>query len=247
MTAARRRRSALLLAAVLLSGGCGAPAAPDRAAATPPSPSTPPPTTAPPTTPPLAAPRTEPSPPPATTAPAPDVYAFTRAGMLSPAVAGHRHLVYVPNLDDSTVTVIDQADLRVVDTLEVGRQPQHVVPSWDLRTLWVNNNRGDSLTPIDPVTGRVRGPARPTRDPYNLYFTPDGTAAMVMAEALGSIDFYDPQTFTPQSRLPLEARCRGVNHLDFSPDGSYAIATCEFSGQLVKIDVAQRGCWATWS
>ena len=31
--------------------------------------------------------------------------------------------------------------------------------------------------------------------------------------------------------------CAGVNHLDFSPSGSYAIASCEFSGQLLKVDV----------
>ncbi len=169
-----------------------------------------------------------------------DVYAHTRAGMLSPAVAGQPALVYVPDLSSGTVTVIDQASLQVVDTLRVGREPQHVVPSWDLQTLWVNNNRGNSLTPIDPRTGKVAGPATPVADPYNLYFTPDGSAAMVMAEAHGEIDFYDPHTFARQSALPLDSRCRGVNHVDFSADGSYFLATCEFSGQLVKVDTARR-------
>lgn len=177
-----------------------------------------------------------PGPPP----PAVDVYGHTRAGMLSPAVAGDRELVYVPNLGDGTVSVIDQASLKVVDLLKVGREPQHVVPSWDLRTLWVNNNRSNTLTPIDPRTGRPAGPAVPVADPYNLYFTPDGTAAMVMAEARQEIDFYDPHTFAAQPRLKLDQRCRGVNHVDFSADGSYFIATCEFSGQLVKVDVARR-------
>lgn len=172
--------------------------------------------------------------------PTTDVYAHTRAGMLSPATAGARALVYVPNLADGTVSVIDQASMRVVDLLRVGREPQHVVPSWDLQTLWVNNNRGHSLSPIDPRTGKLAGPAVSVRDPYNLYFTTDGASALVMAEAIGEIDFYDPHSFAEQARLRLDPRCRGVNHVDFSPDGSYFIATCEFSGQLVKVDVAGR-------
>jgi len=221
------RTAVLAVAVALLCGGCrskppdGLAAAPSMVSATP-------------------APQLPPATPATTPRGSVDIYAHTRAGMLSPAVAGDPALVYVPNLADGTVSVIDQASLRVVDLLKVGREPQHVVPAWDLRTLWVNNNRGNSLTPIDPRTGRLAGPAVPVGDPYNLYFTPDGTSAVVMAEARHEIDFDDPHTFAEQSRLTLDGRCRGVNHVDFSADGRYFIATCEFSGQLVKVDVASR-------
>jgi YVTN family beta-propeller protein len=216
-----------LLAVAALVGSCSSAGPAGRVAASPTAPAT------------VRSPEPPPAAPVAGTSAA-DVYAHTRAGMLSPAVAGERALVYVPNLADGTVSVIDQATLQVVDTLKVGREPQHVVPSWDLQTLWVNNNRGNSLSPIDPRTGALAGPPLPVRDPYNLYFTPDGRSAMVMAEALREIDFYDPHTFVLQSRLPLDKRCTGVNHLDFAADGSWFVATCEFSGQLVKVDVASR-------
>jgi YVTN family beta-propeller protein len=175
--------------------------------------------------------------PPATAPSGVDVYAHTRVGMLSPAVAGDLPLVYVPNLDDGTVTVIDQNTLKVIDTIRTGAQPQHVVPSWDLKTLWVNNNAGNSLSPIDPRTGKLAGPSIPVEDPYNLYFTPDGKYAMVMAEALHRVDFRDPHTFALLHSLDVGTLCEGVNHADFSPDGTYAIATCEFAGRLVKIDL----------
>jgi YVTN family beta-propeller protein len=145
--------------------------------------------------------------------------------------------VYVPNLGDGTVTVIDQQTLKVIDTYATGAQPQHVVPSWDLTTLWVNNDASNSLTPIDPVTGRPRGPSISVTDPYNLYFTSDGTRAMVMAEALHRVDFRDPRTFRLLKSLDVGETCAGVNHADFSADGSYAIATCEYSGRLVKINL----------
>jgi YVTN family beta-propeller protein len=166
-----------------------------------------------------------------------DVYAHAHAGMLSPVVRDDPALVYVPNLGDGTVTVIDQHTLRVVSTFRTGRQPQHVVPAWDLRTLWVNNNSGNSLSPIDPRTGRLAGPAVPVADPYNLYFTPDGAYAMVIAEANHHIDFRDPHTMALRHSLDVGTDCAGVNHVDFSVDGSYAIATCEFAGRLVKIDI----------
>ncbi|WP_163554031.1 YncE family protein [Candidatus Frankia alpina] len=169
-----------------------------------------------------------------------DVYAHARAGMLSPIVKADPSLVYVPNLADGTVSVIDQQSLRVVATYRTGRAPQHVVPSWDLRTLWVNNNLGNSLSPIDPRTGRLAGPAVPVTDPYNLYFTPDGANAMVIAEAIHRIDFRDPHTFALRHSLDVGSLCAGVNHVDFSPDGTYAIATCEFASRLVKIDLVHQ-------
>ena len=100
-----------------------------------------------------------------------------RPASLGPAVAGALARVYVPNRAANTVSVIDPETLKVIDTFKVGVNPQHVVPSWDLRTLWVANNaegRTDgSLTPIDPKTGKP-GKSIAVDDPYNMYWTPDG-------------------------------------------------------------------------
>jgi YVTN family beta-propeller protein len=35
-------------------------------------------------------------------------------------------------------------------------------------------------------------------------------------------------------------QCRGLDHMEFTVDGRYMIATCEFSGHLVKVDVQAR-------
>jgi YVTN family beta-propeller protein len=145
--------------------------------------------------------------------------------------------VYVPNMGSNTVTVIDPATFQVIATVPVTRGPQHVVPSWDLRTLWVNNNVGNTLTPIDPSTGTFGTPV-PVDDPYNLYFTPDGKFAVVMAEARRQIVFRDPRTMAVAKTL--DVGCAGVNHADFSPDGRYFIATCEYSGELIKVDTVRQ-------
>jgi YVTN family beta-propeller protein len=171
-----------------------------------------------------------------------NLYGEAGANHMSPAVGGALPRVYVPNLRSDDVYVIDPTTFKVVDKYPVGRSPQHIVPAWDLKTLWVTNNaegRTDgSLTPIDPMTGKP-GKAIAVDDPYNMYFTPDGKEAIVVAEAHARLDFRDPHTMQLKSSLDVPD-CKGINHADFSIDGKYAIFTCEFGGKLAKIDMVNR-------
>lgn len=171
-----------------------------------------------------------------------NLYSETRSDKVSAVVAKHLQRVYVPNRSSNDVWVIDPATLKVIDKFRVGVNPQHVVPSWDLKTLWVNNNaegRNDgSVTPIDPVTGKP-GKSIPVDDPYNMYFTPDGNAAIVVTEARKRLDFRDPHTMAMKYSVETP-NCSGINHADFSIDGRYAIFTCEYGGSIAKIDLVEK-------
>jgi YVTN family beta-propeller protein len=171
-----------------------------------------------------------------------NIFSETTPSHIAPEVVKDPTRVYVPNLRSNDVYVIDPSSFRVIDRFPVGRSPQHVVPSWDLRTLWVTNNAegrlDGSLTPIDPRAGRP-GKEIAVDDPYNLYFTPDGQSAIVVAEAHKRLDFREPHTMALQASLDAP-ECRGINHADFSIDGRYAIFTCEFGGRIAKIDTAER-------
>ncbi|MGB2880163.1 MAG: hypothetical protein WBC08_00130 [Rhodoferax sp.] len=172
-----------------------------------------------------------------------NLYADTASSQMSAAVKGDLERIYVPNLRGNSVTVIDPVAMKVVDQFKVGRSPQHVVPSWDLRTLWVANNaertNEGSLTPIDPRTGKPSGPSVKVDDPYNMYFSPDGKSAIVVAEARHRLDFRDPKTMALQYSIDVP-QCGGINHADFSIDGRFAMFTCEFNGSVAKIDLVER-------
>ncbi|HLI84968.1 MAG TPA: cytochrome D1 domain-containing protein [Bryobacteraceae bacterium] len=166
-----------------------------------------------------------------------DIYAADRPNQLSPVVRDFVPRVYVPNTVSNTVDVIDPATYKVVDHFSVGRLPQHVTPSWDLKTLWVLNDRGNSLTRIDPRTG-AKKETIPVLDPYNMYYTPDGKYAIVVAEQRERLEFYNARTMKLEHQLWVN--CKGVDHMDFTADGRYLIASCEFGHALVKVDVAKQ-------
>jgi len=133
-----------------------------------------------------------------------NLYSETAAAKLSPALANVPARVYVPNVKSDEVHVIDPVTFKVIDRFKVGKNPQHVVPSWDLTTLWVTNNaegRTDgTLTPIDPISGKP-GKDVVVDDPYNMYFTPDGTSAVIVAEAMKRLDFRDAKTMALQGSV----------------------------------------------
>ena len=170
-----------------------------------------------------------------------NVYAAAGPGKLADAVKAFPARVYVPNSKSDTVDVIDPATFKIVGHFALPKhtkrllEPQHIVPSWDLKKLWVAEDLGDQLTLIDPATGKM-GESIHVDDPYNMYYTPDGKYAVVMAEREKRIDFRDAQTMKVVKRLSVN--CDGVNHADFTPDGRFMIATCEFSSELIKVDVA---------
>ena len=224
-----RAASRTALLGVLLASACGSGAAAPRAGApTPTGPASPSPTV-------LAGPTGSPAATPGSRVR--DLYAADRPGLLSAQARLAKPLIYVPDSNDATVHVIDPATYRVIRVERVGALPQHVTPSYDLRTLFVDNDKGNTLTPIDPRTGRFGRPV-PVADPYNLYFTADGRHAVVVAEALRRLDFRDPHTLALQHSLRVP--CAGIDHADFSPDGTHALFSCEFSGQMLWVDMVHQ-------
>jgi DNA-binding beta-propeller fold protein YncE len=171
-----------------------------------------------------------------------NVYSEDVAGRISPAADGALVRIYAPNNLTGKVDVIDPETFHVVDSFAAGKSPQHVVPSWDLQTLWVTSDVSGPgakglLTPIDPKTGKPGTPIE-VPDAYNMYFTPDGRSAIVVAEAMRRLEFRNPKTMEMQGVIDVPL-CAGINHADFALDGSYAIFTCEFGDSLAKIDLVK--------
>jgi YVTN family beta-propeller protein len=164
-----------------------------------------------------------------------NIYAANRPGELSPAVAQFPTRIYVPNSGSNSVDVIDPVSFKIVEHFAVGRQPQHITPSYDLKRLWVLADLGDSATEIDPATSK-KGKTIWVKDPYNMYYTPDGRFAVVVAEREARLNFLNPSTMKLVESVKVP--CRGIDHMDFTANGRFLIASCEFAASLVKVDVS---------
>ncbi len=167
-------------------------------------------------------------------APAENVYAATMTPEVREDLADIPERVYVPNVIDGTVSVIDPYTFEIVDSYEVGELPFHVTPSWDMKRLYVNNEASGTFTVIDPLTGRPSGTIE-APFPYNFYYTPDGEKAIVVAERLQTLEFRDPGTWELLGSVYIP--WPGVDHMDFSADGRYLLASSEWSGVVSKVDV----------
>ena len=162
-----------------------------------------------------------------------NVYAATMTSEVKDSLADVPERVYVPNVIDGTITVIDPATFKVVDTYPVDQLPYHVTPSWDMSQLLVNNEESSTFTVIDPETGRPSGTVS-VPFPYNFYYTPDGKTAIVVVERLQTLEFHDTDTWELKGSVYIP--WPGVDHLDFSKDGDYFLASSEYSGVVSKID-----------
>jgi YVTN family beta-propeller protein len=167
-----------------------------------------------------------------------NVYSEITPDKLQSRFADVEHRVFVPNGMSNTVTVINAKTRTVTGTFRTQREPQHIVPAYDMNTLWVLNNQGYDVIPVNPITGTPGAPIK-VADPYNLYFSPDGKFAIVVAEAFRRLDFYTAD-FSQRVGELVVPECAGINHGDWSADGSYALFTCEFNGNLAKIDIPNR-------
>jgi DNA-binding beta-propeller fold protein YncE len=165
-----------------------------------------------------------------------NVYADAGANMLNDVTRTAKPLVYVPHTKSGDVWVIDPTTFAVVGKYPVGVEIQHVVPSHDMRTLYATDDLGNTLTPFDPTTGKP-GPRIPVIDPYNMYYSPDGRSAIVVAEARRRLVWYDPKTWQVQGET-LTPNCAGIDHADFTPNGRIGVFTCEFDGRVAVVDIA---------
>lgn len=164
-----------------------------------------------------------------------DVYSQATAERPSPAVAGVPAYVYVPTYDAATVLVIDQETFEVVAMYPIGGSLiERVVPSLDLSVLYATASDTNRLVPFDPTTGEPTGEELTIEAPYNVYFTPGGRRAVVIAKSLDRIDYYHPAMWAPMGSVTTP--CDGPSHAAWSADGSFFVVTCEFSGDIIRLD-----------
>ncbi len=148
------------------------------------------------------------------------VYAYDGANRLTGAARLAKPLVYVPNSESDTVDVIDPRTYQVDRALRRRRAPAARRPGLGPADALRHERHGQQPDADRPAHREAGAADIPVDDPYNMYFTPDGRYAIVVAERLRRLDFRDAHTFRAAPLLPVP--CAGIDHMDFTADGRFA-------------------------
>ena len=146
-------------------------------------------------------------------------------------------IVFVLNSRDASVSKIDQTRYGEIGRIEVGREPHHLYPTPDGRSLIVANAISDELHLLDPVTGQLQRRIERIDDPYQIGFSPDNRWFVVAALRLDRVDVYRHEG----GELKLAARIdapKAPSHLWFSADSRFVFVTLQQSDEVAAIDLA---------
>lgn len=142
--------------------------------------------------------------------------------------------VVVLNSGDGTVSVIDRATRKVVDTFPVGKEPHHLIPNLKDDELVVANAISNDLVFLNPLTGEIKRRLPRISDPYQLGYSPDGKWFVAISLRLDRVDIYSLPNYELKSRI---ATAKTPSHVAFSGDSRFAYVTMQDSDELVAIDL----------
>jgi len=144
--------------------------------------------------------------------------------------------VYVLNSRDASVSLIDKAARTESRRITVGKEPHHLYPTPDGKSLIVGNAMSDDLVFFDPVTAEVQRRIASIDDPYQLGFSPDTRWFVTAALRLDRVDLYRYEG----GELKLAKRLsipKAPSHIWFSADSSTVFATLQDSNEIVAISL----------
>ncbi|GGX85312.1 beta-propeller fold lactonase family protein [Massilia dura] len=162
--------------------------------------------------------------------------ATSLTGVLA-AQAVHANVVVVLNSRDATVQLLDQKSYRSLQTFPVGKEPHHLMPTPDNKSVIVASSMGNELVFLDPKSGQVQRRIKDVLDPYQIGFTPDQKYFVSTALRLDHVDLYryNGRDFTLTKRIPLP---KLPSHVAFDAKSTMAFVTQQGSDQVSAIDLA---------
>ena len=150
--------------------------------------------------------------------------------------------VIVLNSGEGTVSIIDRATRKVVDTYPVGKEPHHLMPVLNKDDeLVIANSASNDLVFLNPLTGEVKRRLPRISDPYQLGYSPDGKWFVSVSLRLDRVDIYAMPNYELKARI---ATKKTPSHVAFSNDSRFAYVTMQDSDELVALDLGtQKEAW----
>src|SRR5450830_1483866 len=146
-------------------------------------------------------------------------------------------VVVVLNSGDASVTLLDQATYKEINTFSVGKEPHHLMATPDNKSLIVASATGNQLIFLDPRTGEIQRQLRGIIDPYQIGFSPDQKWFVANGLRLDRVDVYryDGRDLELAKRVRL---AKTPSHIAFDAASTTAFITQQGSNEISAIDLA---------
>ena len=138
------------------------------------------------------------------------------------------------NSGDGTLSLIDTETYRVVGKTQVCKEPHHLMPSPDDKSVIVACAASNQLVFFDPLTGKEQKRIRDISDPYHLGFSPDRKLFVSNSLRLDRVDFYDTADFKLKARVHAP---RTPSHMAFDAAGEMVFITLQDSNEVMAISL----------
>ncbi len=162
-----------------------------------------------------------------------------KAGLLWPVFASAQNgVAVILNSRDASVSLIDTKTYLEVGRVDVGKEPHHLYPTADGKSLIVANAASDDLHYLDPLSGQIQKRIRLIGDPYQIGFSPDQKWFVAAALRLNRVDLYSNigGELKIVKRIPI---ARAPSHIWFSADSRFVFVTLQESDEVAAIDLTK--------
>jgi YVTN family beta-propeller protein len=150
--------------------------------------------------------------------------------LLAMPLAAATSLIYVLNNAGTTISVIEPATNKIVQTIQGIEVPEGAQFSPDGSRIYVTNGADDFLDVLDRKTGKPIKRVPISGHANNLAVTPDGKRVLIcIAELPGALDIIDTTSLERIKTIRMKSR---LHNIVVTADGKYAVAGST-AGQFV--------------
>jgi YVTN family beta-propeller protein len=154
--------------------------------------------------------------------------------LAAPALSAPLGVALALNSADGTISLIDTETYKVIGKTIACKEPHHLMPSPDDKSVIVACSASNQLVFFDPLTGKEQKRVRNISDPYQIGFSPDNKWFVSNSLRLDRVDIYNASDFTLKARLHAP---RTPSHMAFDAASEFVFVTLQDSNEVMAINL----------
>ena len=161
--------------------------------------------------------------------------------LLCSSLNAYAGLAIALNSAEGTISLINTDTYEVSGKASVCKEPHHLLPTPDDKSVIVACAASNQLVFLDPLTGQEQRRVRDISDPYQLGYSPNRKWFVATSLRLDRVDLYDPSDFRLIARLPA---AKTPSHMAFDDNSQFVFVTLQDSNQVMAISLGlQKVAW----